>query len=157
MRKIFTEVSTLIGSTPETIYSILSDYKVGHPAILPKTFFTDYTVLEGGTGAGTLVRIGMTVLGVKQTLTLQVSEPEPGRVLQEEDKLAGVVTTFTIEPVGSGDRSQITIATHTQASPGLGGLLEQWLNPLITRRIYKKELQLLADYAQRREQANHDR
>ena len=99
----------------------------------------------------------MTVLGVKQTITLQVSEPEPGRVLKEEDELAGVVTTFTIEPVRPGDRSHITIATHARASPGLRGLLEQWLNPLITRRIYKEELQLLADYAQRREQANHDR
>ncbi|MBZ0307342.1 MAG: hypothetical protein K8I82_14845, partial [Anaerolineae bacterium] len=59
---------------------------------------------------------------------------------------AGIVTTFTVETVSGGEQSLVTIATDFRASPGIKGLLERLMNPPITRRIYRQELQLLADY-----------
>ncbi len=88
----------------------------------------------------------MNVMGVERSLRFEVSEPEPGRILKETDAEAGVVTTFTVDPAGGGERARVTIATRAEASPGLMGLVERLVNPLITRRIYREELRLLAKY-----------
>lgn len=146
MSQITVNVSDVIDARPEEIYAVLSDYRVGHPAILPKPYFTDLTVEEGGKGDGTIIRVQMKVMGLERVYRMAVSEPEPGRVLAEVDDSAGVFTTFTIEPLNGGKRSRVTIATKTKASRGIMGFMEKLLNPPITRRIYRKELKQLADY-----------
>ncbi|MCI0395068.1 MAG: SRPBCC family protein [Chloroflexi bacterium] len=149
MSQIHVEASAVINARPEKIYGILSDYRVGHPAILPKPYFTELTVEEGGQGAGTVMRVRMKVMGVEVAYHLVVSEPEPGRVLVETDEAAGVVTTFTVEPLNGGQQSRVTIATDMRASPGLRGFMEKLMNPPVTRRIYRQELENLAEYVGR--------
>lgn len=147
MSQIHAEATAVIDAPPEVVYAILADYRVDHPAILPRQYFAECTVEEGGQGAGTVIRLRMTVMGVERSLRQVVSEPAPGRVLVETDDAAGVVTTFTVEPLEDGKRSRITIATDSKASPGIMGFMEKLFNPFITRRIYREELRLLADYA----------
>ncbi|MCB9452140.1 MAG: SRPBCC family protein [Anaerolineaceae bacterium] len=142
---IHVEASQIISARPEAIYAIFTDYRVSHPAILPKPYFASLVVEEGGQGAGTVFRAQMDVMGTKTDLRMVVSEPQPGRVLREEDETAGIVTTFTVEPV-SAEETRVTLATDFRSSPGLKGWIESLLNPLITRRIYRQELQLVADY-----------
>ena len=146
MSEIHAEASDIIDARPEAIYAVLSDYRVGHPAILPKPYFTDLIVEQGGQGAGTLIEVRMNVMGARQVYHETVSEPEPGRVLVEADRAAGVTTTFTIEPLNGGARSRVTIATDVRASPGFKGMLEKLFNPPVTRRIFRQELRQLADY-----------
>ena len=146
MSQIHCEASTIIDGQPDEIYAILADYHKGHPAILPKPYFTELTVTTGGKGAGTVIRVGMKVKGVERNYQMEVTEPEPGRVLVETDKEAGVITFFTVDPVGNGRQTRVTIATDMDASPGFMGFIEKLVNPPVTRYIYKKELQQLADY-----------
>ncbi len=136
-----------IPAPPAQVYAIIADYHQGHPAILPPRYFTGLTVTTGGQGAGTTVTVHMNVYGSRAVLTMTVSEPEPGRVLVEEDPAAGVVTTFTVDPVDDGQQARVTIATTARASPGLRGWLEKRLNPAIMRRIYHEELGRLAAVA----------
>lgn len=156
MSAIQTQVSATINAPPKVIYTILTDYHEGHVAILPKKYFAGITVLEGGQGAGTIIDVHMQVMGIEQELHLEVSEPEPGRVLVERDQSAGVLTTFTVDPMEGGKSSRVTIATQAKASPGLRGWIEKLVNPLIIRRIYKEELQQLADYARDKVTAGGD-
>lgn len=149
MSDIHIQVSATIDASPEVIYAILTDYHEGHVAILPKKYFAGITVLEGGQGAGTIIDVRMQVMGVEQELHLEVSEPEPDRVLVERDQAAGVLTTFTVDPMEGGKSSRVTIATQAKASPGLRGWIEKLVNPAIIRRIYREELQQLDDYAHR--------
>lgn len=146
MNQIHVEVSEVIEARPDKVYAILADYRVSHPAILPRPYFTQLTVEEGGQGAGTIVRVGMEVMGKAFAYRQIISEPEPGRVLQEVDDAAGVFTTFTVDPLNGGGRSRVTIATDAAISPGLTGWLERVFNPPVMRRIYKQELQNLAEY-----------
>ena len=146
MTPIHTEVSDIIPARPEVVYAVLTDYRVGHPAILPKPYFTELTIEAGGQGAGTVARTRLMVMGVERTFMLTVSEPEPGRVLKEVDEQAGIVTTFTVEPLNDGQQARVTIATDARASPGFVGLMEKLISPTINRNIYKKELQQLAAY-----------
>ena len=137
------EVTQTIDAPPAVVYNILADYQTEHPSILPKPYFESLEIEQGGKGAGSVLRVTMNVWGNKQVLRLHVSEPEPGRVLYEEDPDNGVATTFTVTPVDGGARSAVTIATEWKPKPGLRGLIEGWISPLVTRPIYQKELDLL--------------
>ena len=71
------------------------------------------------------------------------------RILQEEDQSVGTVTTFTVDPVENGTKSQVLISTTAKASAGLKGVVERMMNPPIMRRIYREELEQLAEVAQK--------
>src|SRR3954452_24399967 len=100
--------SATIPARRDRVYSLISNYKDGHPRILPKQF-TNLTVEQGGTGAGTVIRFQMSVFGRRQTLRAAITEPEPGRVLVETDlDTNGAVTTFTVNPGSAPADSQVT-------------------------------------------------
>jgi len=146
MNQLRIEISKVIKASPVDVYSVMSDYQVGHPAILPKPYFSKLVVVQGGKGEGTIIEVHMDVLGAKRVFHQVVSEPEPGRVLVETDAEAGVTTSFTVDPIGDGNQSQVTIATDIRLSPGVRGIFERLFNPWIIHRIYKQELELLAEY-----------
>lgn len=149
MKNFYTvEVSQIIQARAETVYAILADYREGHPRILPKPYFTGLTVEQGGVGAGTVFTAHMEVYGVKRSYQMTVSEPEPGRVLVERDEVAGVETTFTVEPLADPRHSRVTIYTQARTSPGLLGILEKMTTPAISRKIYREELAILNKVAQ---------
>jgi hypothetical protein len=143
------EQSREIDASLEAIYTILRDYRSEHPKILPKPYFKSIEVMEGGVGAGTVVRVQMEVMGAKQNLVLRVTEPEPGRALQEEDLQAGITTTFRLSPLEGGKRTLVRIITEWTPRSGLAGVVERLVNPAVTRTIYKKELALLAKYVEK--------
>lgn len=131
----------------ERIYSLLADYHIGHPSILPKPYFTDLQVMQGGRGAGTQIVVQMNVFGSKVTYNMTVTEPELGRVLQEEDQGLGVVTTFTVDPL-TPRGAQVTIATTMPVKSGMAGWIEQKITAAIMRRIYRAELDQIARVSQ---------
>lgn len=146
MNLVHVEATHEIDAHPEAIYGVLSDYRVGHQAILPKPYFTEVVVEQGGQGAGTVMWVHMRIYGKTYHYHQIVSEPQPGRVLVETNLDGAVTTTFTIEPLEGGRRSRVTIATDSKPSPGFAGWMEKLMQPAIARGIYQKELLKLADY-----------
>ncbi len=146
MEQLHIEVSKIINATLPTVYAILADYNKGHQRILPRRYFKKMTVLEGGRGGGTRVRVDMSVFGSKSTMNFLVSEPEPGRVLVETDSTAGVITRFTLEPTGER-QTQVTITSSMVISQGLRGSLARFFNKRLIRGIYNQELKMLESYA----------
>jgi Polyketide cyclase / dehydrase and lipid transport len=151
MRQISTKAMDILDARPEDVYATIADYHVGHPSILPRELY-DLRVEQGGLGAGTIIRFKARVLGVEQTFHHRVSEPEPGRVLVEQDIEPGqnLTTTFTVTPLAGGKKSQVEIRTTLNSSPGLKGLAERLLIPLTNPPIYRKELKILESVAQQR-------
>jgi hypothetical protein len=88
MKQIHAEAFAVIAARPEKVYAILADYRVSHPAILPKPYFTEIAVEQGGPGAGTIARARMKVMGMEIAYRLIVSEPQPGRLMQESPRLS---------------------------------------------------------------------
>ncbi|WP_420645755.1 SRPBCC family protein [Candidatus Leptofilum sp.] len=146
MNQYEVSVSRIIDAPPEAVYAVFADYHHSHNAILPKPYFTEMIVEKGGNGAGTEITVHMSVFGNKATYHMVVTEPEPGHVLQEEDKAAGVITTFTVDPVSNGQASRVTLHTHARTAPGVRGFIEKLITPPISRKIYNEELDLVEKY-----------
>ncbi|RMF80675.1 MAG: SRPBCC family protein, partial [Chloroflexi bacterium] len=138
-------VSQIINAPPETVYAVIADYEVAHPAVLPKPYFEQMIVEEGGYGAGTQLRLLMKFFGRRYEVRQIVSEPEPGRVIVEQDVDSPQVTRFTFEPVNDGTQTRLTIASDFPAQ-GIAGLLARLTQPPIIRYIYRKELNNIEAY-----------
>ena len=140
---LHTSATAFVSAPAPRVYALLADYHGGHPRILPPRWFAALHVEEGGTGAGTRIRVHMRVMGRERVMRMQVSEPEPGRVLAERDLDTGALTTFRVAPGPGGTR--VTIATEWTPRRGLRGWMERRAAPRFLRRVYAAELQRLVD------------
>jgi hypothetical protein len=132
-----------IAAPADRVYRILSNYREHHPRILPPAF-SDFTVEEGGIGAGTVMHFRMTTAGRTQSARHRVEEPVPGRVLRELDLDRDMQTTFTMTPNGAGTNVAIDTVWN-QGGPA--GLAMRLLAPRLLRPIYADELDRLERYA----------
>lgn len=145
MRTLRVDATALIQAPPSVVYTLISDYRQGHPSILPPEYFEDLVVEEGGQGAGTRVRFTMKAFGTREVSRALITEPQPGRVLVETVEDRGIVTTFTVEPARN-DESQVTLKTE-YPTKGLRGWFEALVVPPFLRKVYAAELRLLAQRA----------
>src|SRR5579864_5793069 len=151
-QKHIVSASATIPARRERVYSLIANYKDGHPRILPRQF-TSLVVEQGGVGAGTIIRFQMRVFGKKKTFRAAITEPEPGRVLVETDlDTNGAVTTFTVNPGPVQVTADVTIATELPVRAGILGVIERALSTRFLRPIYARELVLLADCTDGRKQ-----
>src|SRR5215471_3108859 len=97
-----------VDAPAERVYGILADYEQHHPKILPPAF-TEFHVEEGGVGEGTIIRFKVKTGGRTRVARQLVTEPLPGRILQEADISDSGVTLFTVTP--DGERSHVHIET----------------------------------------------
>jgi hypothetical protein len=146
MSKIRVQASAEINARPEQIYAVISDYQVGHPAILPKPPFVGLEIEKGGRGAGTLMWTTVKMWGFTYKYHHLVTEPEPGRVLVETDVDTGQFSSFTIDSLDGGSRSRVTIYSELPSSPGILGWMERLTQPSIIGGLFKRELRILSDY-----------
>jgi hypothetical protein len=142
------EAAQVIDAPPKELYALLADYRVGHPSIVPKQYFKSLTVEQGGTGAGTVVVSELEIWGKTYHTRQLVSEPSPGRILAETDVDTGQYTEFVFEPVDGGQKTHLTIASEFPAKPGFAGWLEKQVQTSIIRRMYRQELQNIAEHMQ---------
>ncbi|WP_274654667.1 SRPBCC family protein [Paenibacillus humicola] len=144
MKTYQVSVSRRIDAPLEAVYRVVTDMKE-HLGILPKQFET-IEVLQGGSGPGTVFRLKMNVMGVRSSLQMTVTEPEPGRVIRERDDKAGVTTTWTLEPSGDGRHCDLHLTTEFTSRPGLAGTVERLFSSPIVRSIYRRELRNIQVY-----------
>jgi hypothetical protein len=147
MSRHIVSASSHINSPARLVYSIIADYRTGHPRILPRPPFESLVVEQGGTGAGTVVSVQMRLIGRVRTFRAEITEPEAGRILRETIPEDAVVTTFTVDPLDGGRRSNVTISTEFAAGNGLAGAFGAWLMRVLLRPVYVRELALLSTVA----------
>lgn len=142
--------SRIIRTSADKVYGILADYRNGHPKILPKPYFLPMVIQQGGIGEGTVIRFQMRLIGKIHNFRAKITEPEPGHQLDEtylEPK--DVVTRFFVEACANGGQCQVRITTEGKTrSDGLAGWLESIAAGAYLRRVFRKELELLAVLAE---------
>lgn len=142
MSTITVEVGRQISARSDAVYEFLSDYQK-RPQILTDNFL-DYTVEQGGHGAGTVFRYRFHAARREREYRMQVSVPQPGRELREKDTRSSLITTWHISPAAQGRESQVTITTIWEGSSGIGGFFERTFAPRELKRIYNVMLDRLA-------------
>lgn len=147
MSKRTVTVSRQIEAPASTVYNIIADYN-HHRNILPPQFFAGLDIEKGGIGAGTQILVHVDSMGMKDQMRMEVTEPEPGVILAERNVDTGLVTTFTVKPV-SATQSHIAITSVWEPPSGWRGWVDRLTTPLFMRYVYKQELNLLNDYAQK--------
>jgi uncharacterized protein YndB with AHSA1/START domain len=138
--------SATITAPAEKIYKLLTDYRYGHPRILPPSFFRNLVVVEDDTiKNGAVIQYEAGPKLAKRLIRAAITEVEPNRILQERDITPGatLVTTFTLTPTLDQTATILTIATEWDTKAGLPGLFERWLYPLLLKNVYKEELALI--------------
>ena len=140
-----------IQTPAEILYNIIADYRRMHWLILPKRYFLSLEVEQGGFGAGTIVNFAMRILGQTRSFHSLITEPEPGRLLVETDIKSGIATSFHIVPIEKEGQTRVTISTELKGR----NFLEAWIAKMILQKIYRLELELLAQVAE--EQAHGKR
>ena len=127
---------------------------------MPPQFFDRMRVLRGsGYGAGTRFAATFNVYGRKETLVMDVTEPEPGRVLQEIDTRAVNITRFEVDPIndengdgradkGTGTRCKVTIHTDVMKGIGIFAIVEEWVKKVIMKKMFVAELTELDRFMQ---------
>jgi Polyketide cyclase / dehydrase and lipid transport len=156
MSRIHIQTEGPVNAPAAEVYALLADYRNGHPLIVPREYFSDLTVEQGGYGAGTIVSFSVKAGGNTHNYRDVVSEPQPGRVLVESDTLSTTVTTFTVTPLND-TQSTVQIATDIESSPGIRGFFEMMIAPRILKGMYDKELKQINDVAvQRHAQAKQE-
>ena len=136
-----------IEAPPQVVYGCLADMNE-HARFLPPAF-SDFRIESGGVGAGTVTRFKVTAGRRTREYRMEVSEPEPGRVLAESDTNSSLVTRFIVSPDGGGSR--VRIETTWQGAGGIGGFFERTFAPRVMQSIYADELQRLNAYVRDRE------
>lgn len=147
MCRIRTSESAIINASTQLVYDLLADYVKGHPRLLPKQYFSDLRVEQGGVGAGTIISFKLHVGGQTRIYRGSVTTPEPGRLIVESYAQAATVTTFTFTPQGE-QQCKLEIATAFETSSGVRDLFERLLTPLALKRVYREELKLINKVAQ---------
>ena len=128
---------------PDVVYHCLADYREHHnPSGFLPPAFSNFKVTEGGVGAGTKASWDVTTGGNTRNIKAVISEPEPGRQMLETGN--GVVTTFTVDPVGAGSRVRFDTVID---DGGLAGLLTRLFAGRLLQPLYADELERLDAYA----------
>jgi hypothetical protein len=132
-----------IDARPEVVLAILRDLDGHHRRILPPAF-SDFEVLHGGQGDGTLSRFKFRLGGKTTEERTLTTETNPG-VIREQVLGRDMVTEFRV--VGEGGGSRVSIATTWTARNAVVRVLERLVVKPMLRRVYVQELELLAGYA----------
>lgn len=146
MRRDHYEMVALIQARPEDVYAVLADYRHEHAHIVPRKYVRNLEVESGGVGAGTIIRYRARAFGIERPSRALIREPEPGRILVEQETTSTLKTIFTVTPAQDGQLTHVQISSHWEPSRNPIKAIEQLLYPLIMRDMFAQSLQLMATY-----------
>jgi uncharacterized protein YndB with AHSA1/START domain len=140
-RQIHVELERTVPAPPARVHAVLADYH-GRARILPGSY-RDWTVEEGGTGAGTVVSYRLRAGRRERGYRMEVAEPTPGVTLVERDRESSLVTTWILNPTASATATDLHLSTIWEGSGGIGGLVERTFARRGLRRIHGELLDRL--------------
>jgi len=143
MSMLIAEADATVDAPAGLVLQIIRDFEGHHRRILPAAF-SDFRVLAGGVGAGTVTSFTTTLGGRKVHGQTVVTEPASG-VVREDVVGRDMVTTFRVQELGN--HAFVTIRTTWTPAGGITGFLERRFAARMLRDIYREELALLQAYA----------
>jgi hypothetical protein len=136
MGQVSASSTVLIDAAPDAVLAAVTDYRGVRPKIL-SSHYSDYQVLEGGEGQGTVV--GWKLQATKSRIRDVKSVVDvAGHTVIEKDANSTMVTNWTVAPAGPG--SSVTTKTSWTGAGGVGGFFEKTFAPLGLKKIQAEVL-----------------
>ena len=136
MGQVSAASTVLINATPEVVLAAVADYTNVRPKILPAQY-SEYRVLEGGQGAGTVVTWKLQATKSRSRV-VKATVDVAGRTVIEKDANSSLVTNWTVAPAGTG--STVTTKTSWTGAGGVKGFFEKTFAPLGLKKIQAEVL-----------------
>jgi len=136
MGQVSASNTVLIDATPEAVLAAVADYQTVRPKIL-SSHYSNYQVLEGGQGAGTVVSWKLQATE-SRSRDVKASVDVAGKTVIEKDANSTLVTNWTVAPAGTG--STVTVKTSWNGAGGIKGFFEKTFAPLGLRKIQDEVL-----------------
>lgn len=136
MGQVSASSTVLIDAAPEAVLAAVSDYRTVRPKIL-SSHYSNYSVLEGGHGAGTVVAWKLQATE-SRSRDVKASVDVAGKTVIEKDANSTLVTNWTVAPAGTG--STVTVKTAWNGAGGVKGFFEKIFAPLGLRKIQDEVL-----------------
>jgi uncharacterized protein YndB with AHSA1/START domain len=143
MAKVAASAERTVDAPGDEVYGYIADMHQ-HSRFLPPAF-SDFQVVEGGVGAGTVTQFKVTAGGRTREYRTRITEPEPGRTLVETDTGSSLVTTFNVSH--QDGKSLVRISSSWDGAGGIGGFFERIFAPRALRKLFLDELDRLNTYA----------
>lgn len=83
--------------------------------------------------------------GRERPYRMRVEESAEGGLLVERYTESTLVTTWTLTPAESGERTLVGLMSRWEGTGGIGGLFERLFAPRALRRIYDEVLERLSE------------
>lgn len=131
MGQVSAASSVTIDAEPAAVLAAVADYQNVRPKIL-SAHFSDYQVLEGGQGKGTVAKWKLQATK-SRVRDVKADVDVAGHTVIEKDANSSMVTNWTVAPAGAG--STVTVKTSWQGAGGIGGFFEKTFAPLGLRKI----------------------
>lgn len=136
MGQVSATSTVLIEAAPEAVLAAVADYQTVRPRIL-SSHYSNYSVLEGGQGAGTVVTWKLQATE-SRSRDVKASVDVAGKTVIEKDANSTLVTNWTVAPAGTG--STVTVKTAWNGAGGIKGFFEKTFAPLGLRKIQDEVL-----------------
>ncbi len=139
MGQVSASSTVLVNVAPDAVLAAVADYNEVRPKILSSQY-SDYEVLQGGVGAGTVVKwkLQATKSRVRE---VQAAVDVAGKTVIEKDANSTMVTNWTVAPAGTG--STVTTKTTWTGAGGVKGFFEKTFAPLGLKKIQAEVLENL--------------
>lgn len=136
MGQVSASSAVLINADQAAVLAAVADYQQVRPKIL-SSHYSDYQVLEGGQGAGTVAawKLQATKSRVRD---VKANVDVAGHTVIEKDANSTLVTNWTVAPAGAG--SSVTVKTSWAGAGGVKGLFEKTFAPLGLKKIQDEVL-----------------
>jgi carbon monoxide dehydrogenase subunit G len=139
MGQVTAASTVLINATPEAVLAAVADYENVRPKILSE-HYSEYQVLEGGQGAGTVVTWKLQATKSRSRV-VKATVDVAGRTVIEKDANSSLITNWTVAPAGTG--STVTTKTSWTGAGGVKGFFEKTFAPLGLKKIQAEVLENL--------------
>ncbi|MDF2825227.1 MAG: polyketide cyclase [Mycobacterium sp.] len=136
MGQVSADSTVLINATPEVVLAAVADYVDVRPKILSPQY-SEYQVLEGGQGAGTVVTWKLQATKSRSRV-VKATVDVAGRTVIEKDANSSLITNWTVAPAGTG--STVTTKTSWTGAGGVKGFFEKTFAPLGLKKIQAEVL-----------------
>lgn len=145
MGQVSATSSIAIAAPPEKILALIVDYQGARPRI-HSDHYRDYRVVSGGHGAGIVVEWTLQATK-KRARNVRASVAIADNTVTEADANSSLVTTWVIDPVGTG--AEVVTTTEWNGAGGVGGFFERTFAPLGLRKIQAEVLAKLKAEAEK--------